>query len=337
MIYPDYIKQGDWIGVTAISDGIANEVKQKRLDNAIKNIRQLGFSVIETPNVRTSIKGRSSSPKERAEQFMSLWEEDRVKAIIMATGGDFAMEMLDYLDFERIQKTKPKWIQGFSDITTLLFVLTGKLDIANLYAANFSTYGMANLHCSLTNTLEVMSGKMKEQKSFDFYQSEFLEDNNPYAEYKLNTPVLWKSLKEEQEHIQGRIIGGCFDVLMNLMGTQYDGVKQYLEKYKTDKIVWFLEIYHMNTAEVIRSLWRMKQAGYFNHTAGIVFGRSFLCEEEYEISFKEAISITLKELGIPVLYDTDIGHLPPQLTIVNGSFVEVTYQNGKGSIKTYMK
>lgn len=89
MIYPEFLKERDTIGVTAPSDGITDEVKIKRLDNAIKNFEERGFNIKETPNVRCSIKGRSSSSKKRASELESLYKDDNVKAIICASGGDF--------------------------------------------------------------------------------------------------------------------------------------------------------------------------------------------------------------------------------------------------------
>lgn len=40
MIYPEFLKEKDTIGVTAPSDGITDEVKLKRLDNAIKSFEE---------------------------------------------------------------------------------------------------------------------------------------------------------------------------------------------------------------------------------------------------------------------------------------------------------
>lgn len=35
------------------------------------------------------------------------------------------------------------------------------------------------------------------------------------------------------------------------------------------------------------------------------------------------------ELQIPIIYDIDCGHLPPQITFVNGEYAEVESENGK--------
>ncbi len=76
MIYPEFLKEKDTIGVTAPSDGITDEVKLKRLDNAIKNFEERGINIKETPNVRCSVKGRSSFMKiKRLMQLLHLVEE----------------------------------------------------------------------------------------------------------------------------------------------------------------------------------------------------------------------------------------------------------------------
>ncbi|MBW4084790.1 hypothetical protein HYD27_26050 [Paenibacillus sp. S150] len=38
-----------------------------------------------------------------------------------------------------------------------------------------------------------------------------------------------------------------------------------------------------------------------------------------------------KELQLPVLYDIDCGHVPPQLTLINGAYAEVELKSGEGS------
>ena len=58
--------------------------------------------------------------------------------------------------------------------------------------------------------------------------------------------------------------------------------------------------------------------------------------EDYEISFVETLKDALKDLKIPVICDADIGHVAPQMAIVNGAILEITSQNGKGHVKTMM-
>ena len=338
MNYPEFLKVGDTIGITAISKGIYEDYKQKRLDNAIKYLEEKGFKVIETPNVRKWQNGRSSTGSERAKEFMELWKNENVKAIIMAAGGDYAIEMLDYLDLEELRKYKPKWVQGFSDVTTIGYLLPTCLEIPTIYADNVVSYGMKPIHVSLEKALEVMMGKTMIQYSYDKYQSDYLEYGleDYFKPYQLTTDVCWKKLKGEDEiKISGRAIGGCLDIVTNFVGTKYDKIKEFREKYKEEGIIWFLEVFDFTSPQVFWHLWKLKNAGYFENCNGIVFGRTAICREEYGVTFKDSLKDALANLDIPVVYDMDFGHRPPQIAMINGGFLEIESKGGKGYVKHY--
>lgn len=340
MIYPEYLKVGDTIGITAISKGIYEEYKQKRLDNAIKVLENKGFRIIETPNVRKWVSGRSSSGKERAQEFMSLWKDSNVKAIIMAAGGDYAIEMLDFLDLNEMKKYKPKWVQGFSDITTIGYLMPSFLDIASVYADNAINYGMEPTHISLDKALDMMMGKSFIQESYEKYQSDYLEYTleEPYKPYQLDENVEWKNLKGEDEIIiTGRAIGGCLDIVTNFVGTKYDKMQNYVEKYKEQGIIWFLEVFDLASPQVFWHLWKLKNAGYFKNCNGIIFGRTATCREDYGVTFRDSLKDALLDLNIPIIYDADFGHRPPQIAMLNGGVLEIYSKDGKGSIRHYYR
>lgn len=79
--------------------------------------------------------------------------------------------MLSELDFNVI-KDNPKWLQGYSDPTGLLFTITTNLDIATVYSDNFKTFGMEPWHKSLDNNLEILKGNIIEQTSFSKYEED---------------------------------------------------------------------------------------------------------------------------------------------------------------------
>lgn len=337
MRYPEKLKKGDTIGICAPSDGITDEFKLARLDLAIENLKRLGYNVIETESVRKSDKGRSASSKQRAKEFMELMENDKVKFILYAGGGDFLMEVLDELDFEALKKLPPKWTQGFSDITNLGFLFNTILDVPSMYCEAVKDYAMKPLYKNLTDALDIMSGEQVVQASFEKYEEE-KDKKIPESPYNLTKKVEWKNITGEDEIVfEGRAIGGCFDVVECLIGTKYDHIKEYIQKYKNDGIVWFLECYEMTTPQVERKLWQMKNAGYFEHTKGIIFGRPLYLREDYEITFEEAVYTALKDLKIPIICGADIGHVPPQLAILNGAILRITSKDGKGKVETYLK
>jgi muramoyltetrapeptide carboxypeptidase len=48
--------------------------------------------------------------------------------------------------------------------------------------------------------------------------------------------------------------------------------------------------------------------------------------------YHDALESALGDLSIPVLYDVDIGHVPPQLSLVNGAMAKVRYFDKGGMV-----
>ena len=340
MNYPENLKKGDTIGICAPSDGIADADKIKKLEKAESALKELGYNIVETKSVRMSSRGRSASGEIRAKEFMELLENDKIKMMLFATGGDLLCEMLDYLDFEKIKKLKPKWMQGYSDITGISFLFNTICEIPSMYCQTIKDYAMKPLHKSLVDALKIQSGNIVKQESFDLYEKECFPDDfeNENYLYNLTEKVEWKNIFGEDKIVmQGRALGGCLDIIVELMGTKYDNVKNYMEKYKNDGIIWFFDPYEMPTSQLFRYLWKMKNAGYFKYCNGIIIGRPLFIRDDYDITFNETVKDALKDLKIPVICDADIGHVSPQLAIVNGSIVKITNEKGRGIVETFFK
>ena len=337
MIYPKFIKEQGTIGVTAPSRGITNELDLKRLESAIKNINEKGFNVIETKNVRTDNLGRSSSKEERAKQLESLFLDKKVDAIISASGGDFLMEMIPYLNYEVI-KNNPKWFQGYSDPTWLTYTITTNLDIATIYSNNFKSFGMNPWHKSLETNIKILKGDLINQKSFEKYELYKKNQETGLEDYNLTEKVKWKIITGEKEvAIKGRMIGGCLDVINEIYGTNYDKTQEFLEKYQNDGIIWYLENYSLTSEDLTRVLWKLNDKGYFKYTKGIIFGRSLNYQSFYNLSFEETIKSSLKDLKVPIITEADFGHLSPRMTIINGAIAEINVKNDQGEISFILK
>lgn len=338
MIYPESLIKGDSIGVTATSAGTSQELDIIRLENAKKHFADIGYPVIETPNVRRNEKGRSSSGPIRAKEFMKLIEDPQIKAIIAAGGGDFLVEMLPYLDFNKI-KENTKWFQGYSDNTGLTFTITTNLDIATIYSNNFGSFGMANWHKSLEANIAILEGNNILQDSFEKYQDGFLEKVTGLEEFLLNQEVKWKNCypissdhEPEELSFKGRAIGGCLDVLLNLVGTRFDKTKEFIRKYKQDGILWFLESFDLSGEAMVRGLWQLKEAGWFENSIGFIFGRPAMYRSDNDLTYEEAVLSVLGELNLPIILEADIGHKPPQFTMMNGAIATINSKAGKGNI-----
>lgn len=332
MIYPKFLNNGDMIGVCAPSDGVSDEAKLKRLDFAHENFKKLGFNTKETESVRKSIRGKSASSEIQARELESLFLDDNVKMVMCVSGGDFLLEMLSYVDFNVI-KNNPKWLQGYSDPTGLLFTITTNLDIATIYDNNFTAFGMKPWHKSLEENVSILQGNLIEQTSFESYENSHVTYINGDEAYVLDMLVKWELIDERLElEFEGRIIGGCIDILTELFGTTFDKTQEFIEKYKNDGIIWYFDNCELTCEDLIRTLWKFKNQNWFKYTKGIIFGRSAIDSSYYDFSFKDAVKYSLEELNVPIIVNADIGHVSPRMTIINGAIANVKYNNGKGKI-----
>ena len=113
------------------------------------------------------------------------------------------------------------------------------------------------------------------------------------------------------------------DCLVNLLGTRFDGTKQFIEKYRQDGIVWFLESCDLNVFGIRRAMWEMEQAGWFQYVKGFLIGRPANGEPIMNLDAFHAVLDIVGSRGVPVVMDVDLGHRPPMMPLVTGSLAEV--------------
>ena len=336
MIYPKFLREGDLIDVPAPSDGAYCEEYIARYKNAKVNLENKGYRINLSKNIFKSDKMRSADCIERANEINEMFE-DNSNAILCAAGGEFLVEILPFVDFNKIVNN-PKWIEGFSDPTGLLFPITIKYDIATIYGNNFKSFGAEKLHKSLEDNIEILKGNLIEQFSYDLYEEEKYEKITGLEGYNLTEKVYWKTLSGKEETIRGRIIGGCIDIITELAGTKYDGVNEFNERYKDDGIIWYFDNCELSKETLMRTLWKFNELDYFKYAKGIIFGRNGEEKSYFYDNMEEALKDSIiSKLNIPIIYDADISHKGPSMTIINGAIAEITCKDGKSSVKFELK
>ena len=333
MKYPRLLQKGDAVGVCAPSSGVPGEALSARLDNAVLNLKALGYGVIETASVRCDDKCVSANNEIRAAEFMSLYENPNVVAILPPWGGEFLMDMLPHLDFEKLSLLPAKWVCGYSDTTTLTFALTLNSGIATIHGSNMMNMGYVRIHETDMRALDVMSNYSTVQKSWDTWGGFASWDDISAEVYNLEKPSSWKSLQgDARVSFGGMMIGGCMDTLCKLLGTRFAPVEAFLNKYRQHGFIWTLESCEMAAPDIYRTLWQMRECGWFNHCNGIIIGRPDGYKDKHNFTLIDALKQGLGGLNVPVIYDADIGHIPPQMQIVNGAIGKVDFADGRAMI-----
>lgn len=337
MRFPEWLKDNDVIGVTAVSDGVSDELDKKRFENGARKLEEIGHKVIFTENVFTAdAKGRSSSGKERAKQFHKLLDNENIKCIIAAKGGNYLNEMLEYIDYERFCSS-PVWFQGYSDNTGLIHTLTTKHDIATIYGNNFGDFGMDVWHPGVEDNISILRNMKDSYSSYDMFQDGFADRVTGLEGYIKEKRVKWKTHNNEDVTFSGRLVGGCLDVLLFLQGTKYDGTLDFIEKYKEDGIIWYLESFSTDSENLMLFLWKLKTIGWFDYCKGIILGRPLFYNTFSDTSYEEAVLYALDDLGIPIIFDCDLGHKPPRIPIINGAVATIERKDNKGKILYHFK
>ena len=158
MNYPKLITKNSTIGVPNPTSEKVDKKRKNKYKNANKNLTKYGFNMNISNNLYICNNGRSASKEERANELMEMIKNEENKAILFASGGDFFIEILPYLDFEEIIKHK-KWFIGFSDSSSFLYILTSKYDLATIYGSNFSSFGSYKFYENHNDLLDLVTGK----------------------------------------------------------------------------------------------------------------------------------------------------------------------------------
>ena len=147
-----------------------------------------------------------------------------------------------------------------------------------------------------------------------------------------------KEITGNTVYMEGRLIGGCLDILANLVGTTYDKVPEFVDKYQEDGIVWFMEACDLNVMSIRRALWQLEHAGWFKHVKGFLFGRT-LCHGEEFLGLDQYSAVTgiLGKYHVPIIMDIDIGHIPPAMTLISGSYGKVRSDGQELEIQMELK
>lgn len=332
MIKYPILNQGATIGVTAPSSGVPTEL-HGLLETASNRLESRGFKVNFGDTIWTQHKAKSAPAINRAKEFNLMMLNDQIQIIIPPWGGELLIELMENIDFEQIQT---KWVLGYSDVSVLLLAITLKTGIATAHGTN-----LVDLRGEFSDettsmwesVLSTETGSSIVQKSSKMYQKEWEFDNpTPYV-FNLTEKTEWKSISKNNVKIKGRLLGGCIDVIRHLIGTPFGDVRKFNEQYiNNEPIVWFFENCDLSTTDLRRTLIQMKLAGWFKNCSGIMFGRSAANTPVGNYYVEDVYNDLFEDIRVPIIYDIDCGHVPPQITLINGCYAEVELSKEKGII-----
>lgn len=342
MKYPDFLQENGKIGFIAPSFGCASlEPYHSRFKSALSFFENKGYSFEVGQNVYAEDGfGKSTTPEKCGMEINDFIINRRSDVIISVGGGETMCEDLPFVDFEKISASKPVWFMGYSDNTNLTFTLPTLCDIAAIYGPCASSFGMRPVHQYLTDSFDLLCGKKLTFTNYGKWEKESLSSpEDPTATLNAAEPFELsvfegnRIYEKEKLTLNGRLIGGCLDLLCCLCGTSFDRVREFSEKYKEDGIIWFFEACDLNSVAVARALWQLRNAGWFENVKGFIFGRPLhFNENEFGLDCNEAARHALGDFDLPMIFNLDIGHLPPQMPIISGAIGNIEVNGNSVSV-----
>lgn len=302
----------------------------KRLERGIRELENLGFTVVRGENVSALTEFTAGSPEQRAADIHSLFSHPDVDIIIATIGGYNANDLLELLDYSLIKKNNKKIFVGYSDISILLSALHKKAGVPCLLGPmvlpQFGEFG-GILPFSKESFMHVISQLDSENSYLLPKSTESTEEFTAWDSEDTRLRVMepnqgWEIIQSGKA--DGQLVGGNLRSLLAVAGTEFFP--------DTKNAILFLEDDNEESAATLcRMLRQLQNMGALKHVKGVVFGRF---QKESEISsstLKKVVSLIDGLADVPIISNVDFGHTDPMLTLPLGKKVEI--DTNESSIK----
>lgn len=335
--FPHPLRPGDTVAITAPSSGVA-PAALPRLDLVLDHWRARGFNVVEGDCLRRQHHDASAPAAQRAAELMRFLTDPAIAAVLPPWGGERAIELLPLLDFDALRALPPKWLLGFSDVSTLQLPLALCAGWASAHGTNLMDLAPSQTDSLVNGVFDVLmhdGGTPIVQNASGHYQVQgipFQTDTN--AALNQTEPTRWRRLdgRAGPLTVQGRLIGGCLDTVSRLAGTRFGDVPAFVRRCGSDGTLLYLENCEQSPCEMLRTFHSLRLHGWFDGLAGVLLGRSAAPEVTVanRLNHAQATLDALGDLPCPVLVDLDIGHRQPQFTLVNGALATCRFEADGG-------
>jgi len=142
IIKPQLLKQGDTIGILAVSGCMEDDTNLKR---AVEFFKNRGFNVKLSDNIYSKKSYLAGSDDERVDALHNMFLDKSVNAIIALRGGYGAIRLLDKIDYDII-RNNAKIFCGYSDITVMNAIFLKRANLMTYSAPMIlSDFGCENI------------------------------------------------------------------------------------------------------------------------------------------------------------------------------------------------
>ncbi len=294
---PDYLKPGDKVALISPSYFTPME----NVEKTAEVLRKWGLEPVIGPNVGKVVDGRyAGTVSERVSDIRWALDDPSIKAIICNRGGYGTIQLIDQLTLAEL-KGSPKWLVGFSDISTLHGL--------------FTCAGVMSIHGTMSSFLA---------KGGDDASSTLMRD-------LLIGYVPRYELPAHKQNIVGKasgvLVGGNICTFAPNLGSQADATRG-------KDLILFVEEVEESMHNIDRQMRILQMNGVLDRCKGIILGEFTDCGTEFTYESVEAmLNEMLKDYHIPVLCGFPGGHGDVNLPLVMGANVTIDVRNDGATLQ----
>ena len=284
---PGFLKAGDKVALISP----AYYTPMKNVEKTAALLRSWGLEPVIGPNVGKIVYGQyAGTVAERVRDLRWALKDPSIKAIICNRGGYGTIHMINEIELSELS-AHPKWIVGFSDITTLHGLWT-RAGVMSIHGTMSSL--MAKCGTDETSTLlrDLLMGKVPRYE-----------------------------VQAHPQNITGRasgiLVGGNICTLVPSLGTRADATMD------RDYIL-FIEEVEESMHNIDRQFSILAMNGVLDRCKGVILGEFTDCGKEFTFkNCEEMLRQYLVKYDIPVLCGFPAGHGDVNLPIIMGAPVTI--------------
>jgi muramoyltetrapeptide carboxypeptidase len=295
LVRPPALQRGDTVGVVAPSYA----PREGWLMRGVRALEHAGYNVTLDPELSDVRRFTRREDERRAENFMAMWLDPQVKALIGGTGGYGAVRMLPHLDAE-VFRRNPKAFVGYSDITALHLWLMRRAGLRVFHGPTVDDLIPSQRDPTMAGLIQALT--------------------TPRPASRIGRGL---SRATRPGRAAGRLIGGNLSLVQQTIGTPYE--------VDTRDAILFLEETRDPMSVTDERLVHLRASGLLRNVRGIVFGHLSIDRSE-EDEFEDFLLDLVSDLEVPVLMDFPAGHDVPNLTLPLGTDVELVVEETTGWI-----
>lgn len=348
MIKPKKLNKGDRVAIVSLSSGILGEdYCAHQIELGKRRLEEMGLNPVFMPNSLKGVDFIKANPGARASDLKSAFNDDSIKAILCAIGGEDTYKIIPYLldDEEFIESVRknPKIFIGFSDSTNNHFMFH-KLGLTTYYGLNFLS-DVCELGMEMLPYTKLSYERFfRNDEAFEIISSPvWYENRNDFSISSLGTECTKRREEKGYEvlygkgRIRGRFFGGCIESIYDMYASErYEDQRDIYNKYdllpKEEDLkdtILFLETSEekVEPTKFKRMIELFISENVLTSVKALIVGKPY--DEVYYDEYKEILTEVANEITLPILFNVNFGHSLPRAMIPYGIMGEVDFDNLK--------